>query len=78
MNKKKSLAYWDSRAKKGGGIAANKGFWKKLFTAVADAIGGAGGAVAGATTVVGGIAGGVVGGIAASTGFSKVWDLFAN
>lgn len=72
-----SLAYWDNRVNASLGETAKKGFWKKLFTGVADALGAAGGAVAGSATVVGGIAGGVAGGIAVSTGFAKVWDIFA-
>ena len=71
-----SLAYWNDRYEQGD--ITLKAFWKKFFTGVADAIGAAGGAVAGSATVVGGIAGGVVGGISASTGFAKVWDIFAN
>lgn len=71
-----SLAYWNDRYEQGD--ITLKAFWKKFFTDVADAIGAAGGAVAGSATVVGGIAGGVVGGISASTGFAKVWDIFAN
>jgi len=70
-----SLSYWDSRV--GEENFAGKGFWKKLLTGVADAIGGAAGAVAASATVIGAVAGAIVGGSAASTGFSKAWDLFA-
>ncbi|WP_326981037.1 hypothetical protein VUJ46_12145 [Chryseobacterium sp. MYb264] len=45
---------------------------EKLFTGVADAIGGAASA-----TVIGAVAGAIVGGGAAIAGFSKAWDLFA-
>lgn len=72
-----ALAYWDNRMKDDSTSMQRKGFWKKFFTAVADVIGGAAGAVAGSATVVGGIGGGVVGAIGASTGFAKVWDIFA-
>ena len=72
-----ALAYWDNRMKEDSTSMQRRGFWKKFFTAVADAIGGAAGAVAGSATVVGGIGGGVVGAIGASTGFAKVWDIFA-
>ncbi|MDO5510488.1 MAG: hypothetical protein Q4F57_07310 [Weeksellaceae bacterium] len=71
-----SLAYWNDRVQ-GGESLMRKGFWKKLFIGVADAIGAAAGAVAGSATVIGGIAGGIVGGSAASAGFAKAWDLFA-
>ncbi len=72
-----ALAYWDGRVSENE-ILALRGFWKKLFTGIADAIGAVGGAIAGAATVVGGIAGGVVGAIGASAGFAEVWDVFAN
>lgn len=73
-----SLAYWHERVSAGGAtLKTTKGFWKKLFVGVCDAIGGAGGAVAGSATVVGGIAGGVVGAIGASNGAAKLWDVFA-
>lgn len=71
-----ALAYWDGRVSENGTLAL-KGFWKKFFTAVADAIGAVGGAIVGAPTVAGGIAGGVVGAIGASAGFAEVWDVFA-
>ncbi len=64
-----ALAYWDSRVSNDN-IEA-KGFWKKLFTGIADSIGAVGGAG------VGGLAGGITGAIGASAGFGSVWDIFA-
>lgn len=71
-----SLAYWNDRMDVEGNVFA-KGFWKKLFIGLADAIGAAAGAVAGSATVIAAVAGAIVGGGAASAGFSKAWDLFA-
>lgn len=72
-----SLCYWHDRLLNTNTKGDRATFWKKLFVALADAIGGAGGAIAGSATVVGGIVGGVTGAISASTGFAKLWDIFA-
>lgn len=68
-----SLAYWDDRVSGTNGPQAKGKFWKKLFAAVAEAVG----AVAGADTVVSGVGGAIVGAAAASTGAAKIYDIFA-
>lgn len=72
-----ALSYWDYRVRETGVSALRKGFWKKLFTGVADALGGLAGGAAATPTVIGIIAGAVGGAIGASAGFSKIWDIFA-
>lgn len=73
-----SLCYWHDRLLSNNVKQDNRApFWKKFFVALADALGGLAGAVAGSATVIGGIAGGVSGAISTSTGFAKLWDIFA-
>ena len=73
-----SLCYWDDRLLSNNVKQDNRAlFWKKFCIALADALGGLSGAVAGSSTVIGGIAGGVAGAISTSTGFAKLWDIFA-
>ncbi|MBR6438116.1 MAG: hypothetical protein IKS65_02900 [Bacteroidales bacterium] len=72
-----SLCYWHERLLNDNTKGNRAQFWKKLFVALADVIGGVNGAIAGSATVVGGIAGGVAGAISTSTGFAKLWDIFA-
>lgn len=73
-----SLCYWHDRLLSNNVKQDNQApFWKKFCIALADALGGLAGAVAGSSTVIGGIAGGVTGAISTSTGFAKLWDIFA-
>lgn len=73
-----SLCYWHDRLLTNNIREDNRAqFWKKFFIALADTIGGIAGAVAGSSTIIGGIAGGVTGAISSSTGFAKLWDIFA-
>lgn len=68
-----ALAYWNSRVSNGN--IEPKGFWKKLFTGVADAIGAVGGLGVGG--ILGGIPAAITGAIGASAGFGNVWNIFA-
>lgn len=73
-----SLCYWHDRLLSNSVKQDNRApFWKKFFVALADALGGLAGGVAGSSTVIGGIAGSVTGAISTSTGFAKLWDIFA-
>ena len=72
------MCYWHDRLLTNNIREDNRAqFWKKFFIALADTIGGIAGAVAGSSTIIGGIAGGVTGAISSSTGFAKLWDIFA-